>query len=215
MVFRKDRSVSRGGGLAVYPGNVSECLWLQLRPRRLPRSVSSVLLAVIYRPPYATAQDNNDLYNHVKATVDLYSLEHPECLICVVGDFNPNSTNISMAPFKRMCGLTQIVKVFTRDTEIQDWCLTNSPKVFSSPKQLPKIGASDHYSVLVAPVIPSSRPSKLTMLRCNTRPRRIRDFGGWIMSFVWDDLYALDSCEEKFKYFYKNLHEAVERFLPV
>ena len=60
MVFRKDRSVFRGGGLAVYvnstirckslsqfvnPGNVSECLWLQLRPRRLPRSVSSVLLA--------------------------------------------------------------------------------------------------------------------------------------------------------------------------
>ena len=130
MVFRKDRSVSRGGGLAVYvnstirckslsqfanPGNVSECLWLQLRPRRLPRSVSSVLLAVIYRPPYATAQDNNDLYNHVKAAVNLCWLEHPECLICVVGDFNPNSTNISMAPFKRMCGLTQIVKVFTRE----------------------------------------------------------------------------------------------------
>ena len=77
MVFRKDRSVSRGGGLAVYPGNVSECLWLQLRPRRLPRSVSSVLLAVIYHPPYATAQDNNDLHNRVQATVDLYLLEHP------------------------------------------------------------------------------------------------------------------------------------------
>ena len=114
-----------------------------------------------------------------------------------------------------MCGLTQIVKVFTRDTGILDWCLTNSPKVFSSPKQLPKIGARDHYSVLVAPVIPSSRPSKLTMLRRDTRPSRIRDFGGWITSFVWDDLYALDSCEEKFKYFYQNLHEAVERFLPV
>ena len=229
MVFRKDRSVSHGGGLTVYvnsticckslsqfanPGNVSECLWLQLRPRRLPRSVSSVVLAVIYHPPYA-AQDNNNLYNHVKATVDLYSLGHPECLICVVGDFNPNSTNISTAPFKRMCGLTQIVKVFTRDTVILDWCLTNSPKVFSSPKQLPKIGASDHYSVLVAPVIQSSRPSKLTMLRRNTRPSHIRDFGGWITSFVWNDLYALDSCEEKFKYFYKNLHEAVERFLLV
>ena len=230
MVFRKDRSVSCGGGLAVYvnstirckslsqfanPGNVSECLWLQLRPRRLPRSVSSVLLAVIYHPPYATAQDNNDLYNHVQATVDLYSLEHPECLICVVGDFNPNSTNISPAPFKRMCGLTQIVKVFTRDTGILDWCLTNSPKVFSLSMQLPKIGASDHYSVLVAPVIPSSHSSKLTLLRRDTRPSHIRDFGGWITSFVWDDLYALDSCEEKFKYFYQNLHEAVECFLPV
>lgn len=95
-VFRKDRSVSRGCGLAVYlnstircetlsqfvnPGNVAECLWLQLRPRRLPRSVSSVLVAVIHHPPYATAQDNNDLYNHVQATVDSYTLEHPDCLI--------------------------------------------------------------------------------------------------------------------------------------
>ena len=79
-----------------------------------------MLLAVIYHPPYATAQDNNDLYNHVQATVDLYSLEHPECLICIVDDFNPNSTNILPAPFKRMCSLTQIVKAFTRDTEIPD-----------------------------------------------------------------------------------------------
>ena len=208
IVFPKDRSVSRGRSLAVYvnstirckslsqfanPGNVSECLWLQLRPRRLPRSVLSVLLADIYHPLYATAQDNNDLYNHVQATVDLYSLQHPECLICVVGDFNPSSINISPAPFKHMCGLTQIIKVFTRDTGILDWCLTNSPKVFSLPKQLPKIGASDHYSVLVAPVIPSSCPSKLTMLRRDTRPNRIRDFGGWTTSFVWDNLYTLDS----------------------
>ena len=81
--------------------------------------------------------------------------------------------------------------------------------------QLPKIGASDHYSVLVAPVIPSSHSSKLTLLRRDTRPSHIRDFGGWITSFVWDDLYALDSCEEKFKYFYQNLHEVVECFLPV
>ena len=92
-----------------------------------------------------------------------------------------------------MHGLTQIIKVFTRDTGILDWCLTNSPKVFSSLMQLPKIGASDHYSVLVAPVIPSSRPSKLTMLRRDTRPNRIRDFGGWTTSFVWDNLYTLDS----------------------
>ena len=53
------------------------------------------------------------------------------------------------------------------------------------------------------------------MLRRDTRPNRIRDFGGWTTSFVLDDLYTLDSCEEKFKYFYQNLHEAVERFLPV
>lgn len=230
IVFRKDRSQARGGGLVVYvnctipckvlsqfvsPNNTSECLWLQLRPRRLPRSVSSVLLAVIYHPPHATSQDNNDLYNHVQTTTDSYSLDHPECLVCVVGDFNPTSTNISPVVFKRQCGLTQIIKVLTRDTGILDWCLTNSPKVFSSPKQLPKIGSSDHYSVLVAPVTPSMRPTKLVVSRRDTRDSRIREFGRWLTLFVWDDLYALGSCEEKFDYFYKTLHAAVDRFLPV
>ena len=228
MVFRKDQSVSRGGCLAVYmnstirckslsqfanPGKVSECLWLQLRLCQLPRSVLSVLLAVTYHPPYVTTQDNNHLYNHVQATVDLYSLEHPECLICVVGDFNPNSTNISPAPFKCTCGLTQIIKAFTRDTGILDWCLTNSPKVFSSPMQLPKIGASDHYSVLVAPVIPSSRLSKLTMLCRDTRPSCIRDFGGWITSFVWDDLWRCLAKHRKDSPLFKLLHNKVQRLV--
>ena len=45
-----------------------------------------------------------------------------------------------------MTGLTQIIKVLTRDSGILDWCLTNRPKTMSEPKQLPKVGRSDHYS---------------------------------------------------------------------
>ena len=42
--------------------------------------------------------------------VDSYTLRHPECLGLVTGDFNPTSTNIAPTPFKRSCGLTQIIK---------------------------------------------------------------------------------------------------------
>lgn len=81
--------------------------------------------------------------------VDSYTLRHPECLGLVTGDFNPTSTNIAPTPFKRSCGLTQIINVLTRDSRILDWCLTNKPKAFCAPSQLPKLGSSDHYCVLI------------------------------------------------------------------
>ena len=80
------------------------------------------LLGIIYHPP--SAEDNAKLYEHVKTMVDSYTLLHPECLVLVTGDFNPTSTNIAPTPFKRSCGLTQIINVLTRDSGILDWCLT-------------------------------------------------------------------------------------------
>lgn len=100
------------------------------------------------RPPHATAEDNNILYRHVRETVHSFTLNHPDCLVYLTGDFNPASTNVSPEICKRSCGRTETVKVVTRDTGILDWFL-NSPKWFDDPKQLVKIGTSDHYGVLV------------------------------------------------------------------
>ena len=101
--------------------------------------MSTILIGLIYHPSRASTEDNNALYSHVQETVDWFLRLYPEALVCVTGDFNPASTNISPVVFKRMSGLTQIVKVLTRDTGTLDWCLTNSPKCLSDPKQLPKI----------------------------------------------------------------------------
>ena len=63
-LFRKDRR-SRGGGIAVYISSstrakqlddqelseaVSESLWIELRPTRLPRPISAVLIGTVYHP---------------------------------------------------------------------------------------------------------------------------------------------------------------------
>ena len=61
--------------------SLTETLWVHLRPRRLPRSVSRILIGVVYHPPDATTSDNDILYNHIQQTVDEYSLKHPDCLI--------------------------------------------------------------------------------------------------------------------------------------
>lgn len=63
-LFRKDRVAGRGGGICFYLNNVIpckqrldlenpifECLWLTLRPKRLPRPLSGITICVVYHPP--------------------------------------------------------------------------------------------------------------------------------------------------------------------
>ena len=38
----------------------TESLWVPLRPRRLPRSLSCILIGVVYHPPDATTSDNTN-----------------------------------------------------------------------------------------------------------------------------------------------------------
>jgi hypothetical protein len=58
--------------------------------------------------------------------------------------------------------LTQLVIVPTRRNNILDWCLVNKPKFFDEPAQLPNIGSSDHFSILIIPsaLIKSRNPWK-------------------------------------------------------
>ena len=228
-LFRKDRG-SRGGGITVYISSsirakrledqelceaVSESLWIELRPTRLPRPISAVLIGTVYHPPHAKAEDNNRLRDHIQEVVDSRLLQYPDCLVCVVGDFNPASTNFSASALKQCCGLTQIVRIKTRDTGILDWCLTNKPKCLSTPVQLPKLGTSDHYCFLVKNNQPPLKPSKTTITKRDTRASNIRSFGQWITSYSWDELYNLTSCKEKFEWFYSRISEAIDKFLPV
>lgn len=91
VLFRRDRP-NHAGGIAAYincdiPSQIvstptlAEILWIKLRPRRLARPVSIILLGIVYHPPHATAEDNNILYQHVRETVDRFTLNHPGCLV--------------------------------------------------------------------------------------------------------------------------------------
>ena len=142
-----------------------------------------------------------------------WSSFHPECLVLVTGDFNPRSTNIAPTPFKRSCGLTQIINVLTRDSGILDWCLTNKPKALCAPSQLPKLGSSDHYCVLIKQGL-RGKTTKQTITRRDTRASCIRAFGSWITTFSWDALFALDSCKDKFDFFIQTLSAAIDRYFP-
>ena len=118
--FRKDRVHSCGGGVCIYINEKIYCrrlerfedpaiefLWILLRPKRLPRSVSALLVAVIYHTTSSGANENTELYNHIQQNVDTFLSLHPDGLVFVTGDFNPISTSFDENRLKRLAGLTQ------------------------------------------------------------------------------------------------------------
>ena len=125
-----------------------ESLWLSVRPKRLPRSISVILLAVVYHSTASRQTENAELYTHIQSNVDSFLHLHPNPLVLVTGDFNFRSTGFDANYVKRLVGLSQIIKVATRGDVILDWCLTNSRDNILQSVQLPPIGTNDHYSIL-------------------------------------------------------------------
>lgn len=194
-----------------------ESLWVTIRPHRLPRHTSIVLLAVVYHPPSSNAEENQTLLDHLLSNTDLFLTKHPDALVIITGDFNPSSTNLKGCTISRLLGMSQLIKGKTRDTGIFDLCFANKPKLFDKPKQLPKIGNSDHYTVIVKPAI--NAKSKLTaskpvLYRREMKDSNSREFGQWITSKTWNDVFELEECGEKYDLFQKTLTNAIDDFFP-
>ena len=130
-------------------------------------------------------------------------------------DFNPTTTGISERSIKLRTGLSQITKVLTRDNGTLDWCLTNKPKLFRDPEQLPKIGRSDHYTVLIKPCesLPGHNHSKEDFWSLDLRTSSLHAFGGWITNFDWCPVLNLSRVSEKFDLFSQILSNAIDLYL--
>lgn len=111
--------------------------------------------------------------------------------------------------------VTQTVKVLTRETGILDWFLTNSTKLFDDPKQLPKIGTSDHFGVLVQQIKSRAKTTNRTFFRIDTRDSRLKAFGQCITTYTWNGFFSLNSCLDKFAHFNSVTREAIDRFFPL
>ena len=203
--FRNDRTYSCGGGVCIYIKEEIYCrrlehfedpaiesLWLLLRPKRLPRSISALLLAVIYHTTSSGANENFELYNHIQRNVESFLSLHPDGLIYVTGDFNPVSTLFDEKRLKRLSGLTQIIKVPTRHNAILDWCLTNAKKVVFDVSQLPPIRSSDHNAILIKPHKDRLENScNKRVCKRDLRDSSIRHFGQTITSTDWTEIFEI------------------------
>lgn len=134
-IIRRDREVVEHGGVCLYIKDgyskyrvidklkccdEHEILWVHLRPKRLPRGYSCLIIAIVYHPDPSAENDNN-IRNHLSSSLALAESIYPNCALVVCGDFN----RLNLQLLKNHYHLKQIVKVPTRKNATLDLILTN------------------------------------------------------------------------------------------
>ena len=92
-LFRKDRIGSSGGGVCVYLDNKKPCnhldscdqsdvesIWVALRPHKLPREITSIILGVIYHSTSNKEPENVVLRDHVQNNLNTLLCKEPNAL---------------------------------------------------------------------------------------------------------------------------------------
>ena len=227
-LFRQDRVHTTGGGVCVYIDDKIPCklinscvednvesIWLSIRPYRLPRQITSIILSVIYHPPNSQRNENIILKHHVQKNLDAIFSDQPNALIIITGDFNPNSTGLQPKEIAQPNHLKQLVKFKTRDSGILDWIFVNKSKMFDLTR-LPKIGTSDHYSILAKPKPKSEIKPVIKKIKIrDTRDSAWRALGRWIVEKEWSSILNAPSCEDKYDSFMCEINCAIDTFLPL
>ena len=122
-LFRNDRTSAPGGGVCIYLRQTLPCtrlfqceqpdvesLWLSLRPHSLLRSISSIILCVVYHSTANGQLENVVLSNHIRSNLDGLLIKQPNALVVIAGDFNPTSTGLKLKDLTQSDNLKQIVK---------------------------------------------------------------------------------------------------------
>lgn len=222
-LFSRPRTVKRGGGVALYlketiqtriltdahvPDEL-EVLWAWARPPRLPRTISGLILCVVYYPPSSLYGEL--LIEYISASLDLFQAKYPGAGIVLLGDFNRLDTDLVC----RLTGLVQVVNTPTRDQSILDKIMTNIQQHYKEPLSTSPIGRSDHNTVLWRPIINTKKIN--TIRKKVVRPIRDSDkrsFGQWITTFEWTGVNDAVTTNTKTTEFYSTLQSAIDTFFP-
>ena len=131
--FRKDRMHGRGGGVCAFVSAdipckrrqdledpSFECMWVWLRPVRLPRKISGLICAILYNPPDTPLSKQKDLVKYMVDKLDEIRTMHPDCGIVLLGDFN----RLDICDLLIHHNLKQIVRTPTRGEHVLDLIVT-------------------------------------------------------------------------------------------
>lgn len=220
-LVRNDRSTGkRGGGVCAYiktsigfdtiddlTDPLFESLWLYLRPNRLARGVSCLVVGIFYHPPN---EEDSLFLDYLISSLDKALIKHPNAGIMLLGDFNRLNYQFICNHFN----LKQTVKNPTRGDAILDLVLTNLSQYYNIPQILSGIGLSDHNSLIVCPVETVSRTKAIRAYKRKVNPYLKHSFGRWLVSVDWSFIYELPTCSQKLNVFYELLRYAIDIFFP-
>ena len=227
-LFRKDRPNRRGGGVCIYLSELFyakrrtdlerddfECLWLWLRPTRLPRPLSGIAVCVIYHPPGLPEQEHYLLNEYLINSADILRNQYPNCGLIFLGDFNDFQTSSLLSRHS----LKQLVLTPTRGSAILDLIITNLSDFYEAPQVLAPLGSSDHNIVMISPNLTKSNhtPHRKPIKRLvQLYPRSSIDaFGRWATTNAWfSELDSSATVDDLTTSFTSQLVRAIDRIFP-
>ena len=117
-----------------------ECMWLRVRPRRLPRDIPAIAICAVYITTKSPYQDL--LADHLLDSVDYLRSKYPDISILITGDFNRMEIN----QICRGNDLYQLVDFPTRGEATLDLMMTDGKlkDPYRKPFPISPIGHSDH-----------------------------------------------------------------------
>ena len=192
-----------------------ECLWLWLRPSRLPRPFSGIAICAVYHPPGLPQNDHQLIKEYLSSTIDSLCNQHPNCGIILLGDFN----DLDTSPLLSHHHLKQVVKAPTRSSSILDLIITNLSKYYQTQQLLAPLGSSDHNIVLWAPLLVKSNhypEPKFTKFTTRQFPQSNVDaFGRWASKCRWfEEVMPNAMVEDLASSFTTQLTQAIDVFFP-
>ena len=224
----RENALKSSGGVSIFVRNTIpatklsvkvpehfECLWVTVRPKWLPRTISNIIVCSIYYPgsgsKYAPPQEDFVLY--LSESVQRFRNRYSSPLFLLMGDFN----DLNIDEICEICRFHQVVKVPTRKEATLDLILTNVSNVYyEDPISLPKIGDGDHFCVLYSPK--NYEKPKLLREKIKTRIYKkssMQQFGNWITKFNWSEQFQMSDVNEKEQYCYDMVWQNIEKYFPL
>ena len=227
MISRKDRQQGRGGGVCIYLSQHlhlkrradlecpdMECMWLWLRPTRLPRALTGIVVGVVYSPSDRNVEEGERLCGHITSTIDTIRYRNPDAGVVILGDFN--NLNIRNLMFSQ--NLKQAVQQPTRGNAILDLIVTNLHCFYQSPNVSAPLGSSDHNSIVWLPdrcnnVINNNKGVERFIRHF---PKSgMRGFGSWAAGHSWfHSLGPTPTVDDLVQSFTSDVRGAMDNRLP-
>ena len=175
--------------------DVHEVIWVSLRPCRLPRGFSNIIVAVVYHPDQNPDTSNAQLREYLMSTLETIEVKYPNSAIVVADDFNKFNNKAQARNYQ----LKPLAKIPTRGNNTLDQLFTNLQDYHQEPTAFPPFGLSDHVTVITMPGLRLESKSQRKSLKTrDKRPRSVAALGRFLVAVPWEQ--ALDhhsSCDDK------------------
>ena len=191
-----------------------ECMWLWLRPTRLPRALTGIVVGVVYSPSDRNVEEGERLCGHITSTIDTIRYRNADAGIVILGDFN--NLNIRNLMFSQ--NLKQVVQQPTKGNAILDLIVTNLHCFYQSPNVSAPLGSSDHNSIVWLPdrcnnVINNNKGVERFIRHF---PKSgMRGFGSWAAGHSWfHSLGPTPTVDDLVQSFTSDVRGAMDNRLP-